>query len=114
MEIINFNNQDYASILNKIAWNYLFVDDKFGEDSINGISNLNSNLVKWLRPHEICANYYLQPKFIVNGIEPNDLDQGQLGNWYSIKFNLYRILLLKSDKKFPLLLCVFLYFSIRS
>jgi len=43
------------------------------------IKNRPEGKVFWKRPHDICKN----PKFIVEGIDPNDFHQGDLGNcWF--------------------------------
>jgi calpain-8 len=71
--------QDYEKIkANCVNSGSLFQDDKFppNNSSIARTKTVNSKIY-WKRPHEIVAN----PQFIVNNIEPNDLDQGQLGNW---------------------------------
>lgn len=58
----------------------LFVDHKFPANcsSIFRFKNFPSPII-WKRPHEIVND----PKFIVNKVEPNDLDQGIIGNcWW--------------------------------
>lgn len=74
-------NQDYET-LKEEAKNFgeLFVDDKFpaNDSSLFKLQNFTSKIV-WKRPHQIVNN----PKFIVNKIEPNDLDQGIVGDcWF--------------------------------
>lgn len=56
----------------------LFEDQQFppSTKSISATKGVK-NRIFWKRPHEIVQN----PEFIVQKIEPNDLDQGQLGDW---------------------------------
>jgi hypothetical protein len=73
-------NQSYTEIKRKcLESNALFEDNKFpAKKSSLGKTPLQKNVV-WKRPSEICDN----PQFIVNSIEPNDIDQGSLGNcWF--------------------------------
>ena len=58
----------------------LFEDPTFGADetSIFQFKGPLLRNVSWKRPHEITSD----PKFIENGISPNDLCQGQLGYFY--------------------------------
>jgi hypothetical protein len=56
----------------------LFRDDKFPADdrSILLIKSLKKPYeVVWRRPHQIVSN----PKFIINGISPSDIVQGDTG-----------------------------------
>ncbi len=57
----------------------LFEDPLFQlNDSILAHETLNKKTkVSWKRPSEFVRD----PKFIVKGIAPNDLDQGQIGDW---------------------------------
>lgn len=74
-----YQNQNFGQIKSEcLRSKQLFVDDAFPPDnsSITKCQSSNKTIV-WKRPIEFCQN----PKFIVNKIEPNDLDQGQLGNW---------------------------------
>lgn len=72
-------NQNYNELKQEcIKSKRLFEDEKFSaKKSTLGRNNLPKN-VTWKRPHEFIQN----PQFIVNNIEPNDLDQGILGDWY--------------------------------
>ena len=76
-------NQNYAEIKkHHLAQHTLFNDDQFPAND-QSISLLPTNSkhfrVYWKRPHELVTD----PKFIVNGIDPNDLSQGQTGNcWF--------------------------------
>lgn len=60
----------------------LFEDDKFSasDSSIYRFRNFYGRQIFWKRPHEIVSD----PKFIVDHIVPNDLDQGQIGNCWMI------------------------------
>jgi hypothetical protein len=71
-------NQNYNELKQEcLRSNRLFEDDKFlAKKSSLGRNKLPKN-VTWKRPHEFVEN----PQFIVNNIEPNDLDQGILGDW---------------------------------
>lgn len=77
--ITYYQNQNYNEIktycLNN---NTLFEDEYFPADetSIAKCQPVNKQIF-WRRPGEIVQN----PVFIDNIIEPNDLDQGQLGDW---------------------------------
>jgi hypothetical protein len=74
-----FLNQVYAEIKqNCIESGELFVDDTFpaNDKSIYTFKQGKKEIV-WKRPHEICPN----PEFIVDSIVPNDLDQGEIGDW---------------------------------
>lgn len=79
-----FNDQNYESIKAQcLKQGKLFEDDKFPatSSSIFKFQNMLGNRpVTWKRPFEICKN----PEFIHNVIEPNDLDQGQIGNCWVI------------------------------
>ena len=62
----------------------LFEDDTFPADwsSIYKFQTpefFNSQQVTWKRPYEFLDN--ISPEFIVDSIVPEDIDQGQLGNW---------------------------------
>ena len=75
-----FLNQVYREIKQKcIESGELFVDDKFpaNNKSIYTFEKKGKNEIVWKRPHEICPN----PEFIVESIVPNDLDQGEIGDW---------------------------------
>lgn len=79
-----FLNQDYETIKQKLlSTGELFEDDKFAADnsSLYKLKPLE-NTVVWERPSKICEKQGLAPpKFIVDKIEPNDLDQGTIGDW---------------------------------
>ncbi len=75
-----FLNQSYEEIKQKcIESNELFVDELFpaNEASIYTFNKKAKSEIVWKRPHDICQN----PQFIVNSIVPNDLDQGEIGDW---------------------------------
>ncbi len=74
-------DQDYESIKRDCQRsNRLFEDEKFPADqsslSRNNPTKFKGN-INWKRASEIVDN----PKFIVNNVTPDDLDQGTLGNW---------------------------------
>ena len=73
-------DQNYEHLKqNCLEKNVLFKDASFpaNQSSYYKINPLKIEKVKWKRPHEFVEN----PQFIVNGIEPNDLDQGEIGDW---------------------------------
>ena len=77
-------NQEYEKLkANSIKSRKLFEDEKFTPNDLS-ICRLNKGQkdykVIWKRPHEIIAN----PQFIVNGIDPNDLAQGDTGDCWLI------------------------------
>ncbi|RNA22395.1 calpain-5-like isoform X1 [Brachionus plicatilis] len=79
----SFLDQDYERLKSKAkSSGELFVDDKFGADdsSIFRFKNFLGKKVYWKRAREIVQD----PKFIVNKIEPNDLDQGKVGDCWMI------------------------------
>lgn len=79
---IPFLNQDYSTIYsNLLKTNALFDDNAFPavDNSLFKFQKKNPQ-IQWKRPHEICKD----PQFIVNQIEANDLDQGQLGDCWLI------------------------------
>lgn len=74
-------NQAYDEIKQKcLESGELFVDESFpcDDSSLFRINKKNNKNIVWKRPHEICEN----PQFIVDSIVPNDLDQGEIGDWY--------------------------------
>lgn len=76
-------NQDYEAIKAQcLKSGRLFEDDKFPANA-SSIARFNKNLasgIVWKRPHEFVQN----PQFVVGKVEPNDLDQGQLGNCWVV------------------------------
>lgn len=72
----NFELLKEACLLN----GSLFEDATFpaNESSIWKANKPDCEKIYWKRPFEFISN----PQFIVNNIEPSDLTQGQLGNWF--------------------------------
>ena len=56
----------------------LFEDPEFPATDKSLFKFNKQHNVTWKRAKEICKD----PQFIVNGISPNDLDQGTLGDWF--------------------------------
>ncbi|RNA29984.1 calpain [Brachionus plicatilis] len=82
-EIKAYLDQDYAALKSKAkSSGELFVDDKFpaNDSSIFKFENVVFEEIYWKRPHEIVQD----PQFIVNKIEPSDLNQGAVGNCWLI------------------------------
>lgn len=81
----DYLNQNYQSLKSHhLRSNTLFVDDTFPAND-RSITLIKSKLrerdykIEWRRPFEIVKN----PQFVVDGIEPNDLHQGETGNcWF--------------------------------
>ena len=73
-------NQNYQELKDKcLKSKKLFEDDKFKANNSSLAKFKVPENISWKRPHEICEN----PQFIVDFIEPNDIDQGSLGNcWF--------------------------------
>lgn len=73
-------DQNYDSIKQSLlSSGELFNDDQFPADISSIYKKRNNNKqIFWKRPNEFCEN---QPVFIHEHIEPNDLDQGSIGNW---------------------------------
>lgn len=74
-------NQNYEILKQTcLSRNLLFEDDTFpaNESSIWRVNKIDCKNIKWKRPFEFLEN----PKFIVKDIDPSDLSQGQIGNWY--------------------------------
>ena len=72
-------NQNYEKIKQEcIKSRRLFEDVLFpaNEKSLYYFKQPEREIV-WKRPHEIINN----PRFIVESVVPNDLDQGQIGDW---------------------------------
>jgi hypothetical protein len=84
MECNLYKNQNLNELSSGYDSNNLFEDPEFpaSRSSIfhfNPPRGLNPDNVEWKRPNEISSN----PEFIVDGIDPRDLDQGALGNcWF--------------------------------
>lgn len=73
-------NQDYQEIkANCLKSKKLFQDDLFTADD-NSLFRIHkpNHKIHWKRPREIFSN----PKFIINSIDPKNIIQGQIGNWY--------------------------------
>jgi hypothetical protein len=88
MSVVNIKpylNQNYELLkLQSQQSAVLFRDDKFPADdsSISLVSSQKKPYkVFWRRPYQIVPN----PKFIVDGISPSDIAQGDTGN--NIRFN---------------------------
>ena len=75
-----YQNQNYEQIKAYcLKHGGLFQDEYFpADDSSIAKCQPVRKRISWKRPREFCPN----PVFIDNNINPNDLDQGQLGNWY--------------------------------
>lgn len=72
-------NQSYEELKRQcLVGKKLFEDEKFpaNQKSISNKPNEPTQIV-WKRPHEIVQD----PQFVVNGVHPTDLDQGEIGNW---------------------------------
>lgn len=77
-------NQNYEKIKKKcLQSNCMFEDELFPatDKSLFHFNTPERNII-WKRPHEIVDN----PQFIVESIVPDDLDQGQIGDWYLLIF----------------------------
>lgn len=78
MEIVPYLGQDFSQLRNLYNNRNLFEDPKFPA-SQESISRRRRVQVQWKRPHQIISN----PQLIINGIEPNDIAQGQIGDcWF--------------------------------
>jgi len=79
MRVERFKNQNYEKLKRScLANNQLFVDSLFpaGPDVLFKSKRVD---VEWKRPHQICDN----PQLVVDGRDPRDVIQGQLGNcWF--------------------------------
>ena len=79
MRVERFKNQNYEKLKSScLANNQLFVDSMFpaGPDVLFKSKRVD---VEWKRPHQICEN----PQMVVDGRDPRDVIQGQLGNcWF--------------------------------
>ena len=90
MSLVNIKpylNQDYDRIKSDcIRSGVLFQDEYFPADQTSiswlnnqaSASNEDEYEYAWKRPHEIIRN----PKFITNGIDPSDINQGKMGSFY--------------------------------
>jgi len=81
MTFKSYLNQSYEQIKAQcLNSNTLFEDKKFlADQSSVGKFKSGENIAAWKRPFEFVPN----PEFIVQRIEPNDIDQGQLGDcWF--------------------------------
>jgi hypothetical protein len=79
MAFKSYLNQNFEELKKQcLTRKKLFEDEKFpaNQASISKKPNEPSQIV-WKRPHEIVSN----PQFVVNGVQPTDLDQGEIGNW---------------------------------
>ncbi|CAF0865209.1 unnamed protein product [Brachionus calyciflorus] len=82
-QINSYLDQEYELLKSEAkSSGQLFVDDKFpaNDSSIFKFKNFLESQVYWKRPRDIVEN----PKFIVNKIEPNDLNQGRIGNSWMV------------------------------
>ncbi|CAF1000680.1 unnamed protein product [Brachionus calyciflorus] len=82
-QIKPFYDQDYQLLKSHAkSSKQLFCDEKFpaNDSSIFRFKNFLGKPVSWKRPSQIVSD----PKFIVNKIDPNDLDQGRVGDCWMI------------------------------
>ncbi|XP_065836926.1 calpain-5-like isoform X2 [Oscarella lobularis] len=77
-----YNGQSYSTLKKRSQKEgYLFEDVSFPTDasSLYLDSSSQSGSIEWKRPGEICDN----PRLVVDGVEGNDLNQGEVGNcWF--------------------------------
>lgn len=76
----SYLDQNYDSIKQTLlSSGGLFEDDQFPAH-LSSIykKNKKDKEIFWKRPNEFCEN---PPVFIQGKIEPNDLDQGSIGDW---------------------------------
>ena len=81
MDIKPYLNQNFHEIKRlHLQSGQLFCDSLFPavQSSISVLNrNKKGNKLSWKRPHDIVSD----PKFITDGINPNDFHQGENGNW---------------------------------
>lgn len=78
MNFKSYLNQNYQEIKQqRLQAGKLFKDKLFLADDSSLYKFNKKQEYVWKRPHEITEN----PQFIVDSIVPNDLDQGQIGDW---------------------------------
>ena len=75
-------NQSFKDIKSEcLRTGELFRDEKFPprDKSINVSYKKNSTQTAWIRARDLCSN----PRFIIDGIQRGDLNQGNLGDcWF--------------------------------
>ena len=78
-DISFYQNQNYSEIKSYCLNNKILFEDEYfpSDDSSLARCQPINRRIDWKRPGKIVPN----PVFIDNRIEPNDLDQGQLGDW---------------------------------
>lgn len=83
-EMTFYQNQNYDQIKSYCLNNNVLFDDEYFPADDSSLSRCQPirKRINWMRPREICSN----PVFIDHSIDPNDLDQGQLGDWYDLKY----------------------------
>ena len=78
----NYKNQNYNDLkANCLKSKRLFEDPLFPAND-SSLFRFNNTVpgITWKRPSEFISDK--TPEFIVGNIAPEDIDQGQLGDWY--------------------------------
>ena len=76
----DYKNQNYEKIKAECLKNKkLFEDDIFPANDSSLFRVKPKENVKWKRPSEFLVD--VKPEFIVDNIAPDDISQGELGDW---------------------------------
>ena len=76
----NYRDQNYDKIKKNCLKNQtLFEDSEFPANDSSLFKFKKVENIQWKRPSEFLSEK--KPEFIVDKIAPDDIDQGQLGDW---------------------------------
>jgi hypothetical protein len=77
----DFSNQNYEKIKEECRKKKTLFEDNLFPANNSSLFRINTNnkTPKWKRPSEFFTDG--KPEFIVNSIAPDDISQGELGDW---------------------------------
>jgi len=77
----DFSNQNYEKIKEECRKKKTLFEDNLFPANNSSLFRINPNnkTTKWKRPSEFFTDG--KPEFIVNSIAPDDISQGELGDW---------------------------------